>query len=91
MSQRRFWQDVETGRRGITDGDLPDGPLVEEITAEEFYARDKQSICEELFGPVICVCGKAAMDGKRCRYGASHRTLATKTPALSAEDEEALG
>lgn len=61
---RRWWEDFETGRRGITDGDLPDGPLVEEITAREFYERES-----------ICVCGKAAKDGVRCAYGASHRSL----------------
>jgi hypothetical protein len=61
---RRFYEDFETGRRGFTDGDLPDGPLVEEISASEWWERTG-----------ICVCGKAAMDGVKCRYGASHKTL----------------
>lgn len=90
---RRYWEDAETGRRGITDGDLPDGPLVEEISAAEFYDRQKQDLCEEMFGSLVCVCGKAEMDGKRCRYGASHISLAPTTqaaPELSADDEEAL-
>ena len=70
---RRWWEDFETGRRGFTDGDLPDGPLVEEISALDFYKREG-----------ICVCGKAEMDGVRCKYGASHRTARH-------EDDEALG
>lgn len=69
---RRYWEDFETGRRGITEGDLPDGPFVEEITAREFYERE-----------ATCVCGKTAMDGKRCAFGASHRTL-------TSTDDEAL-
>lgn len=73
---RRFWEDFETGRRGITDGDLPDGPLVEEITAQQFYERETEEL--------RCVCGKAKMDGKRCAFGASHRT------AAMAADDEAL-
>jgi hypothetical protein len=68
---RRHYEDYETGHRGFTDGDLPDGPLVEEITALQFYQREG-----------VCVCGKAAMDGKRCAFGASHRTV-----AMAADDE----
>ena len=41
---RRFWEDGESGRRGFTEGDLPDGPLVEEITAREFYEREAQTL-----------------------------------------------
>jgi hypothetical protein len=64
---RRYWHDFETGRSGFTDknGELPDGPLVEEISGLEFYEHAG-----------TCVCGKAEMDGKRCRFGASHRTAA---------------
>lgn len=61
---RRFWHNFETGRSGFTDGDLPSGPLVEEITALEFYQRES-----------VCVCGKLEKDGKRCAYGASHKGL----------------
>jgi hypothetical protein len=39
-----YWHDFETGRSGIADGDLPDGPLVEEITAREFYIRESKSL-----------------------------------------------
>lgn len=47
---RRYWQDFETGRRGFTEknGDLPDGPLVEEIAPCEFYQRETQDISDEL-------------------------------------------
>lgn len=41
---RIFWQDFETGRRGFTDGELPDGPFVEEISALEFYKREGKSL-----------------------------------------------
>jgi hypothetical protein len=61
---RRYWHDFETGRSGFTEGDLPDGPLVEEITALEFYERES-----------VCVCGKVEADGVRCKFGASHRSL----------------
>lgn len=73
---RIYWHDFETGRRGFTDGDLPDGPLVEETTAKDFYAN------AEWDG--VCVCGKAEMDGVKCRYGATHKTLAMT------RDDEAL-
>jgi hypothetical protein len=62
---RTYYHDFETGRSGFTDGDLPDGPLVEEISALRFYEREAG-----------CACGKAAMDGKRCHLGATHSTLA---------------
>ena len=38
--RRTFYHDFETGRSGFTEGDLPSGPLVEEITAREFYERE---------------------------------------------------
>lgn len=34
-----YWHDFETGRSGFSDTELPDGPLVEEIPAREFYER----------------------------------------------------
>jgi hypothetical protein len=37
--RRLYFSDDETGRLGMTDGELPDGPFVEEITALEFYKR----------------------------------------------------
>lgn len=61
---RTYWEDFETGRRGFTEGELPDGPLVEAISAFEFYDREG-----------VCVCGKRENDGVRCLYGASHQTL----------------
>lgn len=71
---RQYWEDFETGRLGYTDdGVFPDGPLVEEITKWEFDG--------------ICVCGKAAMDGIKCRFGASHRLPAK---SYSTPDDEAL-
>jgi hypothetical protein len=71
---RLYWRDDETDRSGFSDnGELPDGPLVEEISALDFY---------KLNG--ICVCGKAEMDGIRCRFGAVHKT------AAMIRDEEAL-
>ena len=65
---RRYWQDFETGRSGFTEknGDLPDGPLVEEITALDFYENTG-----------TCACGKAEMDGKRCALGATHEARNT--------------
>lgn len=42
--RRAYWQDFETGRRGFSDGELPDGPLVEEIEAFEFYTREGHSL-----------------------------------------------
>ncbi len=41
---RTYYHDFETGRSGFTDGDLPDGPLVEEITAREFYLNEGHSL-----------------------------------------------
>lgn len=71
MKARRYWRDDENGRSGFTDGELPDGPLVEEINALDYYKFNG-----------ICVCGKVAMDGVRCKFGASHRTA-----AMSLDDE----
>jgi hypothetical protein len=30
---------------------------------------------------MICVCGKAAMDGIRCRFGATHKPLNSRLPS----------
>ncbi len=37
---RRYFFDSETGRSHFTDGELPDDPLIEEITGIEFYKRE---------------------------------------------------
>lgn len=61
---RIFWEDFETGRRGFTDGELPDGPLVEEISAREFYEREALTLAcgwpakhHETAGEDHCPCG----------------------------------
>lgn len=60
---RVYYHDFETGRSGFTDGDLPDGPLVEEIEAFDFYTREGHSlVCgwpgvHHEHGKSICRCG----------------------------------
>ncbi|KAH2148151.1 hypothetical protein KXW37_003087, partial [Aspergillus fumigatus] len=72
---------------GFTEGDLPDGPLVEEITAREFYEREAQTLAcgwpalHQPKRPEICPCG-FIFPGKSDQQW--------HDPALSAEDEEAL-
>jgi hypothetical protein len=61
--RRLYWHDFETGRSGSSDVELPDGPLVEEIEAFEFYTREGHSlICgwpalHHEQGETICRCG----------------------------------
>ena len=37
---------------------------------------------------MICICGKAAMDGKRCKFGATHSLLKYKPPRERVRLEE---
>lgn len=61
--RRVYWEDAETGRRGFSDGELPDGPLVEEISAYDFYTREALSLAcgwpakHHPAGEGICPCG----------------------------------
>jgi len=64
VSVRLYWHDFETGRSGFTDkGDLPDGPLVEEIEAFDYFTRmGHVQVCgwpgvHHEAGPNVCQCG----------------------------------
>jgi hypothetical protein len=89
-SHRGFWEDVETGRRGFFGADhpMPDGPMVEEITAREFYEREAKVLAcgwpktHHERSADICACGFLQPAGVPEDHW--------HTPVLSAEDDEAL-